>query len=268
MKTLHRVGILLLAFGLVLVIGVAIIWVRALLATPPQPVSMLKAGRSFAAPALSTIAPSSPLAGQGTIAAPLDDGSPLPAPTATPSTLGLHAANASDMREETIALNARNRQSDHEFFRLAIPALDVDVPVVPVGSQEKVGPNGRIYSQWAVPNTYAVGWHDSSALPGETGNTVLNGHNNVYGAVFSNLVDLTLGERLILYRAQQQHVFQVVHREFMPEKGEPLRSRLRNARWILPSDDMRLTLVTCWPNTTNTHRLVVVAEALAPQASH
>jgi hypothetical protein len=43
------------------------------------------------------------------------------------------------------------------------------------------------------------------------------------------------------------------------EKDQPLDVRLENARWILPSEDERITLVTCWPQDSNTHRLVIVA---------
>ena len=35
--------------------------------------------------------------------------------------------------------------------------------------------------------------------------------------------------------------------------------REENGRWIQPSDDERLTLVTCWPADSNTHRLILVA---------
>jgi sortase (surface protein transpeptidase) len=35
---------------------------------------------------------------------------------------------------------------------------------------------------------------------------------------------------------------------------------MENTAWIGPMDDERITLVTCWPETSNTHRLVVVAE--------
>jgi len=45
----------------------------------------------------------------------------------------------------------------------------------------------------------------------------------------------------------------------LPERNEPVDTRLQNARWILPSADERLTLLTCWPYTTNTHRLIIVA---------
>jgi sortase A len=40
---------------------------------------------------------------------------------------------------------------------------------------------------------------------------------------------------------------------------------VENARWIEPTEDERLTLVSCWPYETNAYRLVVVARpAVAP----
>jgi sortase A len=44
------------------------------------------------------------------------------------------------------------------------------------------------------------------------------------------------------------------------DKGEPEEKRLENARWIGPFPDERLTLVTCWPYTNNTHRVIVIAK--------
>jgi sortase A len=148
-------------------------------------------------------------------------------------------------------------------LRLSIPALNIDAPVVPVSLEAQQSGSRRPYQQWSVPDSYAAGWHDSSAPPGLAGNTVLNGHNNIHGAVFGNLVDLAMGEPIILYEADRKYIYKVVHREYLPEQGEPLKARLRNARWIAPSDDMRLTIVTCWPNSSNSHRLVVVAQPLS-----
>ena len=44
----------------------------------------------------------------------------------------------------------------------------------------------------AVPDFFAAGWHTDSTPPGFPGNTVLNGHHNIYGEVFRDLdkVDL------------------------------------------------------------------------------
>ena len=48
----------------------------------------------------------------------------------------------------------------------------------------------------------------------------------------------------------------------LPERDADLAARLENARWIEPSQDIRLTLVTCWPEYSNTHRLIIVASLL------
>jgi sortase (surface protein transpeptidase) len=45
----------------------------------------------------------------------------------------------------------------------------------------------------------------------------------------------------------------------LAEEGQEIGVRLENARWLQPSDDERLTLVTCWPQWSNTHRLIIVA---------
>ncbi|HHH40432.1 MAG TPA: sortase [Chloroflexi bacterium] len=142
--------------------------------------------------------------------------------------------------------------------RLVIPAINLDAPVVPVGWETKEV-DGQLVSAWIVPNAREAGWHKTSALPGEPGNTVLNGHHNIYGEVFRDLVELEPGDEIYLYTGQQVYRYQVTERHILKEKGEPIEVRIQNAQWIMPTDDERLTLVTCWPYTSNTHRLIVVA---------
>ena len=142
--------------------------------------------------------------------------------------------------------------------RLQIAAIGVDAPIQTVGLIE-LEDNGRSYRQWQVPSDYAVGWHASSAALGSPGNTVLNGHNNVHGAVFRDLVELALGDEITVYKGGQAHRYQVALREVLEEKGQPLNVRLNNAKWMLPTSDERLTLITCWPYASATHRVIVVA---------
>ncbi|MGD8586350.1 MAG: sortase [Chloroflexota bacterium] len=145
--------------------------------------------------------------------------------------------------------------------RLEIPAIGVNAPIQAVGLVE-LEQDGRRYQQWRVPNAYAVGWHATSARPGRPGNTVLNGHNNVYGAVFRDLVALQLGDEMTIYEDGQAYHYQVAHRELVEEKDQPLDVRLNNARWMLPTSDERLTLISCWPAIGITHRVIVVATAV------
>jgi LPXTG-site transpeptidase (sortase) family protein len=146
-------------------------------------------------------------------------------------------------------------------LRLVIPAIEVDAPIEPVGLQMIYDDDER-YMQWEVPRGNSVGWHNSSASLGEKGNTVLNGHNNIHGNVFKDLADLTPGDEVIIYDSDRPHVFQVTKREILKERGQPLGVREDNARWIEPSTDERITLVSCWPPSSNSHRLIVVAEPI------
>ena len=141
---------------------------------------------------------------------------------------------------------------------LVIPAIDLIARIIPVDSFiETIG--GKDYLQWMVPDQFAAGWQKDSALLGVPGNTVLNGHHNEFGEVFGKLVDLEVGDEIIVFGDQGQHRYVITNKMIFSEKYEQIDVRINNAEWILPSQDERLTLITCWPYTTNTHRLIIVA---------
>ncbi len=118
---------------------------------------------------------------------------------------------------------------------------------------------GETFAQWEAPNVYAAGWQEQSALLGEPGNTVLNGHHNVYGSVFGRLHELEQYDQIILYSGEREFLYLVSQVMKVEERDATLAQRQENARWIMHSSDERLTLVTCWPPTSNTYRLIVVA---------
>jgi LPXTG-site transpeptidase (sortase) family protein len=142
--------------------------------------------------------------------------------------------------------------------RITIASIGLDAPVTLAASQKiKIGKN--IYYQWLAPDAFAAGWHTSSATLGQPGNTVLDGHHNVFGKVFGRLVDLTSGDKIEVYSGQRVFHFLVTNKMILPERDVSMQQRLENARWIDRSDDIRLTLITCWPADSNTHRLIIVA---------
>jgi len=149
--------------------------------------------------------------------------------------------------------------------RIVIPAIELDSEIVPIGWYV-VEQDAQRFSVWQVAD-YAVSWHQTSAYPGHNGNVVLNGHHNIKGEVFRYLVDLEVGDRVILYSGEQPYYYQVEQKMILKEKGESAEVRRENAQWIAPTDDERLTMVTCWPYTNNTHRLVVVARPAPPPPS-
>jgi LPXTG-site transpeptidase (sortase) family protein len=143
---------------------------------------------------------------------------------------------------------------------ISIPAIGVDAPIEAVGVHNHEGEDDQAYLQWVVPDGYVVGWHHTSAPLHAAGNTVLNGHNNMSGAVFKDLVDLEPGDSLILYDEDGSYEYEVTQRVLFEEKGKSMRERNFNARWMMPTSDERLTLISCWPFETNSHRVVVVAQ--------
>jgi sortase A len=147
-------------------------------------------------------------------------------------------------------------------IRLVIPTIDLDAPVSPAETKIlKVG--GVEYQQWLAPDQFAIGWHTGSARLGEAGNTVFNGHHNVYGEVFRHLVDVEVGDPILVYSWEHLFTYQITNMMILPEKYQGLDVRMENAHWILPSQDERLTLITCWPYESNTHRLIIVARPVS-----
>lgn len=147
--------------------------------------------------------------------------------------------------------------------RVTAPAIGLDVPVVEIGYRTAYL-EGVAVTEWEIPS-YAAGFHQGSAYPGTPGNTVISGHNNIEGEVFRHLVDLEVGDEVLLYVDDRVYRYLVASIEILPEQGMPVEVRIANARRIAPTGDERLTLVTCWPYTGNSHRVIVVARP-APAA--
>ena len=136
---------------------------------------------------------------------------------------------------------------------IVIPRIDLDAAIV-VSHTKMVVVGGKTFAQWEAPDLYAGGWQEGSALLGEPGNTVLNGHHNVYGGVFGRLYELKPYDEIMLYSGEREFHYLVSQVMKIKERDATLEQRLENARWIMHSPDERLTLVTCWPPTNNTYR--------------
>ena len=142
--------------------------------------------------------------------------------------------------------------------RLEIPAIDANLPVVKLGWHTVKTTEDAIFSEWDVAE-YAAGWHKNSALPGERGNVVMSGHNNILGAVFRELDQVRAGDEAVVWKDGERYVYKVDQVLIVPEKHATEEQRADNAKWIGEFDDDRLTLVSCWPRNNNSHRIIVVA---------
>jgi sortase (surface protein transpeptidase) len=163
--------------------------------------------------------------------------------------------------------------------RLAIPDLNINTPVVEKGWEVLQTAQG-LRTEWKIPQDQA-GHHIDSAQLGQPGNLVISGHINIYGRVFERISlawpskgskvdditersDILNGRAIQLYNQSGQR-FDYVITDFLRLKDTavPLEQRIENARYMRPTEDTRLTLVTCWPPWSNTHRLIVIATPAA-----
>lgn len=141
--------------------------------------------------------------------------------------------------------------------RISIPSIRLDAPVKAVGLVQEPATGFWTYD---IPAFKAAGWSDDSAPLGKPGNTVLSGHNNILGKVFLDLVDVKKGDVIAMYEGDRLFNYTVTDVLFLLEAGQPNSVRVKNASYIKPTDDVRLTIVSCWPRDNNTHRLIVIAK--------
>lgn len=200
---------------------------------------------------------------------------PSPTPTATlppPTAVPTNGADFSQMQEGkwvdppviTKRLPIGPSLVSGQPTLLKIPAIGLETAVEGKGWQRKVGRDGVAYSEWQDVR-YAAGWHENSAVPGINGNIVLSAHNNIYGAVFRDLWRLKSGAQIYLYAGDKRYTYVVDHVRIMPEKNATAAQQAETASYIVQSDDQQLTLVSCWPPNSNTHRVFVVAYPAAGQ---
>ncbi len=141
--------------------------------------------------------------------------------------------------------------------RLIIPAINVDTKVREMG-WKVVRYKGVSSSEWDIP-AYAAGWAKNSAVPGGGSNIVIVGHNNILGEVFRYLSNLQVGDTATLYVGNTPYTYRIEEKNIIRELGMPMSVRVKNAQWMAPTADERLTLISCWPYTGNSHRVIIVA---------
>ena len=146
--------------------------------------------------------------------------------------------------------------------RIIIETIDLDAPVVEMGWRV-IEQAARPVSEWVVPDDEA-GWHINSARPGQGSNVVISGHNNSAGGhVFAGLAELAVGDTIrILTNEDERFDYQVEDTQTVRTLGASQETLAYLQTVIEPTAEERLTLITCWPSWTNTHRLIITAYPL------
>jgi len=164
------------------------------------------------------------------------------------------AAPSSEAATEAPALGAVGEP----VRRVQFPSLGIDAPIVEV-SWHLAQVEGQTLAEWDTVQN-AAGHHRGTAGLDGVGNCVLAGHSNPEGGVFQGLWELQTGDAVVLTDndgRQYRYLVSEVHK--LQETGADLAQRRANAAWMAPTADTRLTLVTCWPESAYTHRVIVVA---------
>lgn len=138
-----------------------------------------------------------------------------------------------------------------------IPHINVRAPIVePVGVNYG-GAWKAVEDQIQKSLEQGVVHLSGTALPGERGNVFLTGHSSYYPwapgkykDVFALLPRVEIGDAVEVYHDEQRFVYRVTDlREVLPT----------DVGVIAPTDDYRLTLMTCTPVGTALRRLIVTA---------
>lgn len=124
--------------------------------------------------------------------------------------------------------------------RLRIPVMFLDSPVHEV--RVNMG-------AWEV-SPMDIGHHEGTANPGEVGNMALAGHRDINSALFRELDRLKPGDPVFVSNSLREYKY-IVTDSFVvsPEHTEVMD----------PTDDKRVTLITCTPIGLATQRLIVTA---------
>jgi len=157
------------------------------------------------------------------------DSSGGPAPAEIP-------AHLQDLVNAVTPLPVPTRGPEHAV-RIQIPAIDVDAAVVEGDDWETL--------------KRGAGHHIGSANPGERGNCVISAHNDIFGEIFRDLPDLSLGDEVIVHTASRAHRYVVTQKRVI----EPTEVSVME-----PTSSPVLTLISCYPYGVDTHRIVVIGE--------
>ena len=148
--------------------------------------------------------------------------------------------------------------------RLVIATISLDIPVQAVGTRtlRRGGATTLIWDDVADAGAF----HNTSAYPGQGGNTVINGHRDILGGVFLHLDRVQVGDEVVVYVGDTAYPYTVIEIVVVPETFASAQQRADNLKYIGATEQERLTLVTCTPVGLATHRLLVIAEPPASVA--
>jgi sortase A len=128
-----------------------------------------------------------------------------------------------------------------QAIRIQIPAINVDAPIVQGDGWEQL--------------KKGVAQHIGSANPGQSGNVVLSGHDDIYGEIFRYLDKLKPGDEVIVFTNQKQYTYIVDGTQVVAPTSVEV---------MAPTGSPVVTLISCYPYLVDKQRIVVRANLQNP----
>jgi LPXTG-site transpeptidase (sortase) family protein len=143
--------------------------------------------------------------------------------------------------------------------RITAESIELDAAVVAMG-WEATEQYGSVVVEWQMPEEEAA-WHQNSGAPGGGSNIVISGHNNSAGGrVFANVENLDIGDQITLRNMQgDMFHYEVKDKKLVRTLGASQQTLDFLEAVIKPTPSEQLTLITCWPSWSNTHRVIITA---------
>ena len=124
----------------------------------------------------------------------------------------------------------------------------------------KIGVEKAVIEGVGVPELKkGPGHYPKTPLPGQPGNSAIAGHRTTYGAPFYRLDELTTGDKIFVTTRQGRFEYRMME---PPTKVTP-----KQVEVLDPTPDNRLTLTTCEPRFSASHRLIAVASLVGEAAA-
>ncbi len=167
--------------------------------------------------------------------------------------------NSEETKRQIPPLNMEVTPPD---FRIIIPRINKNVPVVPVNTENLIKRDwGALEKDIQEALREGVVHYPGTAEPGQNGNVVITGHSSYFPwdagrfkDVFALLHEVNIGDQIIVFDNQKKFLYEVYDKQVI----------LPNQVDVLTQEgDDRLTLITCTPVGTNLKRLIILAKPVS-----
>ncbi|HML38569.1 MAG TPA: class D sortase [Bacillota bacterium] len=120
--------------------------------------------------------------------------------------------------------------------RIKIPSADIDLLLVEGSTSKDLN--------------WGAGHLTATPMPGEAGNCAIAGHRNyTFGSYFSRLGEVQIGDRITVEYNKNSYTYEAYEiLTVLPDDTSVLAQ---------PKDGAIVTLITCAPKGSNTHRLII-----------